>query len=250
MRVLDFPNYLRGLHNVLISLFFLQSYQRFAAALQKLLSIDRELFGGYPNAESLWHLYSFIHRINLHYLEGSFTEGLKWMDSLSDLLKDNPYRWDAHRLLVFQYKIACLYFGAAKFEIAIDYLNQIINQKNTDYREDIQCFARILSLIAHYELGNMKLVEYQVKNVYRFLLKMDDLQEVQRQILLFIRKMPNIKPAQIKNEFIELKQSLEIIRQDPYEKRPFLYLDIISWLESKINQLPVEYIIKQKFENM
>ena len=44
------------------------------------------------------------------------------------------------------------------------------------------------------------------------------------------------------HKFNELKK----YEDDPYEKRAFLYLDIISWLESKIDRKPLQYIIKEK----
>src|SRR6185295_9066248 len=57
----------------------------------------------------------------------------------SKLVKTN----DINRILVFYYKIACLYFGSGNNEKAIDYLNRIINQK-ADLRNDLQCYARLL----------------------------------------------------------------------------------------------------------
>ena len=62
-------------------------------------------------------------------------------------------------MLVFYYKIASLYFGAGDYDTAIDYLNKIINWK-VDLRNDLQCYARLLHLIAHYEMGNFQLLEY------------------------------------------------------------------------------------------
>jgi hypothetical protein len=59
--------------------------------------------------------------------------------------------------LVFYYKIASLYFGSGDNEKAIDYLNKIINEK-ADLRTDLQCYSRLLHLIAHYELGNFELL--------------------------------------------------------------------------------------------
>jgi hypothetical protein len=50
----------------------------------------------------------------------------------------------------------------------------------------------------------------------------------------------------MKDEFLSLRQKLEQLELDPYEKRPFLYLDIISWLDSKINGKTVQEIVKQK----
>ena len=91
------------------------------------------------------------------------------------------------------------------------------------------------------------MVEYQVKSVYRFLTKMKDLEMVQKEILKFIRKIPRIRKENLKTEFIELRDNFLQLREAPYEKRPFLYLDIVSWLESKIEDQPIQYIIREKF---
>jgi hypothetical protein len=179
-------------------------------------------------------------------LEGSFTEGIQIIPELMVLIESDQYNWDNHRIMVFYYRIACLYFGAGENKNAITYLNLILNEKNSDYRTDIQIYARILSLIAHYELGNAQLVEYQVKSVYRFLSKMEELSAVHREIFRFIRKLPRIQAAGIKDEFLSLRQRLGQLELDPYEKRPFLYLDIISWLDSKIKGKSVQEIVQEK----
>ena len=103
-------------------------------------------------------------------------------------------------------------------------------------REDLMCFARILCLIAHYELGKDFYLETQLKNTYKFLIKMNDLHEVQKEIIRFLRNLNSIYPSDIKKEFIKMKERFIELEQNTYEKRAFLYLDIISWLESKIKQ--------------
>jgi len=185
--------------------------------------------------------------IQKHFMEGTFSDGLEIVPGLMHIIDEDEYNWDQHRILVFYYRIACLYFGSGDFKNAIHYLNLIINQKNPDYREDIQCFARILNLIAHFELGNAQLVEYQIKSVYRFLLKMEDLHEVQKEIFRFLRRTPRMRASEMKQEFVALKEKLTRIEREPYERRPFLYLDIISWLESKIENRSVQAIVQAKF---
>ena len=110
-----------------------------------------------------------------------------------------------------------------------------------------RCWFGAVSLVAHFELGNDMLVEYQVKSVYRFLSKMEDMQKVQQEIIKFLRKLPRIHENDLKSEFILLRDNLDRLRSDPYERRPFLYLDIISWLESKIENKPVQTVIREKF---
>jgi hypothetical protein len=149
--------------------------------------------------------------------------------------------------LVLYYKIGCLYFGSGDNKNAIKYLNMIINFKDVNFREDIHCFARILNLIAHYELGNDDLVEYQIRSVYRFLAKMEDLHKVQLAIFKFLRKLSTVYESDLKSEFVKLHETLVKLADEPFEKRPFLYLDIISWLESKIQGISVQEVIRVKF---
>ena len=161
-------------------------------------------------------------------------------------IKADLYHLDFHRVILFYYKIACLYFGSGDNSRAIDYLNLIVNE-SPDFRGDIQCYTRILRLIAYYELGDNYLVEYQVKSIYRFLTKMDDLHAVQKEILTFIRKLPKVQPSEMKKELKKLLDRFIKLKNDPYEIRSFLYLDIIAWLESKIQGVPVQQIVRDKF---
>ena len=76
---------------------------------------------------------------------------------------------------------------------------------------------------------------------------MDDLHEVQKEMIKFIKGLQDIYPHELKNAFKELLEKLKVYENHPYERRAFLYLDIISWLESKIENKPVGEIIKAKY---
>lgn len=75
---------------------------------------------------------------------------------------------------------------------------------------------------------------------------MEDLQAVQKGILGFIRRTPLMTKKDLKAEFIKLRAKLLKFQNDPYERRPFLYLDIISWLDSKIENKRIQDTIKEK----
>jgi hypothetical protein len=47
-------------------------------------------------------------------------------------------------------------------------------------------------------------------------------------------------------EFSQLKSNLSKWTNDPIENRPFLYLDIIAWLDSKIQKKRIQTIIREK----
>jgi hypothetical protein len=164
-------------------------------------------------------------------------------------LKEYSRYIDTHRIMIFHFKIACLFFGAGDNDHCILYLNKIINLKVGHLRSDLQCFARLLHLIAHYESGNTEILEHLIKSVYRFLSNMDSLDEVQLEILRFLRRSLTSRPKDTIQSFVELKEKLEAISKNKYAKRSYQYLDIVSWLESKIKRKPVEYIVQKKFNS-
>ena len=147
---------------------------------------------------------------------------------------------------MFYYKIACLYFGAEDYENCILYLDKIIGNKDLKMREDLLCFARVLNIFAHYEAGFDYHLETLLRDTYKFLIKMNDLHEVQKAMIRFVRSLGDIYPHELKASFKSLYKELKEYKKDPYERRSFLYLDVLSWLESKIENRSIGEIIRQK----
>ncbi|MCH1538906.1 MAG: hypothetical protein L7S43_02890, partial [Flavobacteriaceae bacterium] len=97
-----------------------------------------------------------------------------------------------------------------------------------------------------YEAGNDYHIDEHIRDTYKFLLKMGELHEVQKSLIRFVRKLGSIYPSELKEAFKDLHKELKQYEQDPYERRAFLYLDILSWLESKIENKTVAEIIHSK----
>lgn len=243
--------FLRGNHYLLESLFLIrdkvQLSQTLALFEQTLRSDD---FPNNDNIQVLSFQYLYNNKLNTHFLEGTFAEGAYLVDEILKGIKEYKNRLDDHHIMVFYYKIACLYFGMGNNKDCIAYLNKIIKNKSLKMREDLMCFSRVLSLVAHYEAGMDYHLETQLKETYKFLIKMDDLHEVQKEMIKFLKNLGEIFPHQIKDEFKKLHKTLKQYEDHPYEKRAFLYLDILSWLESNIEGRPVGDIIKEKAKGL
>ena len=247
---LDPDMYLKGLHNLLNALHHVgvEHHNRFDEALKKMEAFNKERIGKFnENSELLSFLYLESNRINNFFMTGEFTKGTEMIPYWEERMAFFADRLDPHRILVFYYKFASLLFGAGKNKEAIRYLNKIMSFGDQKLREDIHAYSRMLMLISHFELGNDDLLEYQIKSVYRYLAKTKDMGEVHREILRFLRLTPGITKKDLKVEFEKLLVKLKVIRNHPYDKRPFLYLDLISWLESRIEGISVEQVIKEKF---
>ncbi|MGB5497337.1 MAG: hypothetical protein WBM77_00225 [Maribacter sp.] len=239
--------YLKGNHYLLESLFYVKYSSQFKKTLHRLEAmVESKDFPKNDNIASLAFLYINANKLNLHFLEGTFDKGLYLVKIIEFGINKHKDRLDAHHIMILYYKIASLYFGNGDNKNCILYLKKIIDNKNLKMREDLMCFARVLSLVAHYEAGMDYHLELQLKSTYKFLLKMNDLHAVQKEMIKFLRNLGNIYPNELRNEFQKLYNELKKYEDHPYEKRAFLYLDIISWLESHLQGKPVAQIIREK----
>jgi len=186
-------------------------------------------------------------RINWHLMTGTFTEGLALIPDLKENLQTLSLHVDQHRVMVFNYKIAMLYFGSGDYSSSIDYLQSLINQP-VDLRYDLQAYARLVHLMAHYEMGNYELTDYLSKSVYRFMAKMKNLTKVEEAMFRFLKTSLRVSPRQLKPEFEKLLLNIKHLEKNRFETRAFAYLDIISWVESKVHGKTMSAIINEKYK--
>jgi len=236
--------YLKSVHNILSALFAANKEQKFLSYYKKLEEIrakDNKRWN--ENERNMLSLFSVIHGINKIFLLVEYNTSSQ-IQTYHEMIEENLHNWDNSRLVVFYYKLGCVYFGRGDYEMTLYWLNRVVNENYTDTKEDIQCYARILSLITHYELRNDLHISYSIIAVYRYLLKMKQLGKVQRAIFNFLRKSVKFDRRNLTVEFQELKNELLQITENAYERRAFLYLDLISWLDSKIENVTMVEAIR------
>ena len=240
--------FLKGNNYLLESIFFARNKPKFVKKLEDFkATVNSPKFAKDENVATLIFLYSNFHNINQHFIDGSFEEGLELIPVIEKELVQFEDKIDPHHKLVFYYKFASLEFGAGNNKACIKHLDKIISNKTLSMREDLLCFSRVLNLVAHYEAGLDYHLETLLRSTYKFLIKMNELHEVQKEMIKFIRGLQDIYPQDLKNAFKELHKTLIAFEDHPFERRAFLYLDIISWLESKIENKPVSEIINTKY---
>lgn len=240
--------YITGLNNLLIAQNKLYKYHEFQNTRRELRALNNlSPYNFNENIRLRLLKYTYVHEFNRLFMVGDFDRGVELIERIKPGLEQFISQLDPHSRVILFYKTACLYFGHNDFKSAIHWLNKIINSPDVDLREDIHGFARILNLISHFELGNIELIEYYVRSTYRFLLKKEDLHQYQKYILNFLKKLSSgVTDVELIVRFKKLRSRLLPLTRDPYERRPFIYFDIISWLESKIEHRLIKDIIREK----
>jgi hypothetical protein len=188
-----------------------------------------------------------MHEMNRHFMLGEFNSGTRIVGALEDELINFIPKLDKHSVMLMYYKIACLFLGSGNYKTAVLWLNKIHNEKEIELREDIHAFTRILLLVAHFELGNDQLVDVNIRSSYRYFSKKGILSHYQLSILNFLKHLfVSNSERDLRKQFYSLKLEMQVLETNKFEKRAFLYFDIISWLESKIESKTIQEVIKEK----
>lgn len=241
-------HYTKGMHNLLNAHFDLRNYDKFDSTLK---DFERFAASDLANQHDNFRIQTFVYihsaKINQHLILGTFKEGLSLVEHIESKLSEYVQYIDRHRILVFNYKIATLYFGSQEYEKCIDYLQRIINE-SSDLRNDLQCYARLLHLMAHFELKNHDIIEYLIKSVYRFMARMENLTIVEEEMFRFLRSSFRVSRHSMKPELEKFLEKIKHLEKSRFETRAFAYLDVISWVESKVNDTTMSDVLNKKYQ--
>ena len=247
MLAVETGHYVKGMHNLLNAHFDLRNHQKFDETLLKFENFAKtETAAQHDNFRTHISIYINTAKINRHLMRGSFKEGVEQIPQFEANLQEYALYVDRHRILVFNYKFAMLHFGKGDYKAAIDYLQKIINGP-MDLRADLQSYARVLHLMSHYELGNFDIMESLTKSVYRFMAKMKNLTVVEEEMFRFIRNSFSSTPRKLNPELEKFLNKIKHLEKNRFETRAFAYLDIISWVESKVYEKPMSEVIHNKY---
>ena len=112
--------YIKGLHNLLASLFFINHKQKFTDVLKTFEKLGQEEFIlNNENNLVLMFQYLNLNKINYHFINGTFSQGLYLVKEIEEGIERFDKKIDDNRILNFYYKIGCLYFGSGNNKNAI-----------------------------------------------------------------------------------------------------------------------------------
>ncbi len=190
--------------------------------------------------------------VQMYAKTGEFEKGIELLKTTNKKLENNEVQFLNLQLEISHYLASAnMHFGLDDFSLANKFLGQIIDRSDLILRSDILCFSLIMRIITQFEMQKQDLLEYTVRSAYRFLYKRNRLYKFEDVILRFIKKKaPNIdSQTKLVKAFKELYEELIPLTKDPAEKNAFAYFDIISWLESKIQNKPFNEVVKLNYKS-
>jgi tetratricopeptide (TPR) repeat protein len=195
----------------------------------------------------------YINITHYYIIMGEFKKGLalvKDIEKKLEYLNSSVSATYTVRIMRIYFNIACLYFGSEDYRNALRWMNRIIQQPKTSLSEDIQSFTKIFVIIIHYELNTPDILDHLIISTHRYLSKRTHLHKFEKSILHFLGRLSKIDISQkiLLVKFRKFHDELIQIIKDPEEEKVLHYFDLISWLESKIENRSFAEVVREKAE--
>ncbi len=243
----DINLFLRAYHYLLTCSYNLKRQKTYAFYHAQLEAFRKDNYNRFNrNTQVLSFLYTHSGRLNLHFLNGTFAEGVKSIRKTLARLDRYKDILDTHKVMIFYYKIAWMYLGNRQPDKAIKYLNYILDMTNASLRSDIQAYARLMFLMVHFELEHYELLPSLIRTYSTYFTKKNMDNKVQTCFLQFFKEIIKAPIFERKPVMIKFLEKLQVLENNQYEQRAFLYLDSISWLKAKIERRDIGEVIRER----
>jgi hypothetical protein len=224
-------------YNLLCSCILLNKEKTFFLNLEYLKNISKTYKSKSETVHRLTHYYATA-------LELQFYTQNAYFDKTAPILPEATKIVEEGNLLTFGlsilhiefcYGIAYSYFSLGNYELSETWVAKTLEHQKDNLREDIMCMTHLLHLVNHAEMGNFQYLDYKLRSTYKFIKRMKKIHKFEKITLQFIKKLIHARDSY---EFIDLiavyKEKFETLEHLPFERIIIKNFDIISWMESKL----------------
>ena len=207
--------------------------------------VNSQNFTQNENLQALIFLTHYNTLMNIHFVKGEFFTGTKLIPEIELKMERLREKIDEHHFMILYLKMAAMFFGSKKFKKSIEYAMKVVECKG-NVQEDLLFHTRILILMAKYESGNDEDYDEFINSTLKFARKMKKPEAFHFESIQFFKNINNMVLNKQQESFKAFDEILEEFSKNEYYRRSLLYIDIHGWVKSKIKNVDVIEIIKQK----
>lgn len=224
--------YLALLNNWIVSCFLMKNWEELFEVAQKIKALpvgskheEVRQFTTVYNAELTY----FTQQNNLEKINQTIKAAKVKLEEYGDLVAK------ASRLVWF-FNFSNIYFIFKAYDLSLEWMNRFLNLYETGIREEIYNKAVFVNLAIHYELGNERLLESLIRQVYRYTQQKAQTYQFEKILLQFFKKLLNLPLAAKKTKTLLCKSTLQQLGaiEGEVEQRLLANFAVMTWLEGKV----------------
>jgi hypothetical protein len=168
---------------------------------------------------------------------GQYAKAVELFPAIEENLEKNKKDYETHEFTTINFLMFVTHFANKNYNKALKCINEINNSDFDESRQDLYRYAKLCSLIVHYELNNTDYLIYSYKSTQRFFNAIDFPFEFEAAFLKFFKNIAISKKRSNNKQamFAEFRAQLEEIFKDPYQLIASEYFDLIAWIDSHLN---------------
>lgn len=242
-------SYFGTVNNIITSRINLFQFDETAVEMEKLqrLTVNKLVIKNNTLLEEII-LQILLFRVRLNVAKAQLEDALQLIPEIELILKKYEQSISDEKKCTFYIYFGYIYFMAENFKRAKKWMNNLENDIGSATRPYIQTLNRLLLMIIYYESGHNELIRYMSSSISRNLIKKGQMYKTEDAILGFFKN--ELINANSQKELIQafgkLKVRVTELLKDPFEVRMLNSLDIISWIDSKIENRKLIDILKEK----
>lgn len=175
---------------------------------------------------------------------GEFQKAKATILEMEKGLETYKHQINKEQKVLFYYNIAYVYFGLGEHKNALKWINKVINDNERKLRQDIYTYGEILNLLIHYELGNYDLLEYISKTAKRQFQKAKLKKGIETEFVKFVVSLTKKSVDDAELLFKKFQTRLQNELNTPDNSIMLEYIDVKSWIDSKVNKVSFEEAVK------
>ncbi|PSR57033.1 hypothetical protein AHMF7605_27885 [Adhaeribacter arboris] len=232
-KMLGLPyDYLSALEGIMDSLRTIQAFDRIQFYLDKVSGLIRSENTEQFNLQATKTVITF--KLTLFTATKNYQEALTYTKELpADILKESVIvDYEKHCELLFY--IALAHFGLNEWEKTVKLLNKTTLLEKSNPHLPIYKAARLLAVLAHYELGNMEYLQYEIRSYKRAPKFKTEALKIEKLVLKTVILNPHHNNP-VKNKVLlkKLTPFIKAIVNDKFEIQVLKFFNFSEWIETK-----------------
>lgn len=178
--------------------------------------------------------------------DGQFEAARKFVGEIEPKFK-KYYIKPALKTSIFG-NFAVLFFLLNEFKTSIKWIDEIIEYKKNQHRQDIQRYIRVLKIIGLLELGLVDEFDNTCRSAIRYIEATTSGKNkvFEYEVIKRLKEISSMPLDSLMNEYGEFKQFLENKKNNPHDRTSHGLEEYLFWVNSKIaNSTILEWIRRQ-----
>lgn len=208
-----------------------------APSLEKAVVLQKEI-----NSTD-WHQLMFSHTKNGSYLAGNIngfllTGALKECRQFIQKCLEEQNSIDNFTFGFLYYKIAVCYYACGDYDLALQLIDEHLEgKKSNPVHRNV---SALLKIIIYYEQAEYSMLAYFLSNLRRRLRETGVLFKLEEQFISFMTELVNLPHSEHPSSILYFREKIvvELAELSNPEKEILTHLNLIGWLDSRIDKKP------------